>query len=704
MPGITLSEKSNMSIKGITPALRAFLILTLIGIATVLIYYPGLQGPFVFDDTTNIVYNARVAISDLSSQGLLQAAYSNESGILKRPLATLSFALNHYFSGGYQNTFPYKVTNLAIHLFNAGFVYWLVLLLLKRNHSRLATPLDEWLPALITAAWALHPLNLTTVLYTVQRMNSLAALFVLAGLIIYVYSRQRIEQQRLYGFIIMGVGLVTTLTFGLLNKENAALLPLFMLIIEFTFYDRSKLNDSQRTKLKWFYTLTVLAPLTLICFWLLIRPELILSAYVGRDFSITQRLLTEPRILWFYVSLIAIPDIARLSLFHDDIAISTGIFSPWTTSLSLIGLIAVFALAILTKRKYPIFSFSVLWFLVGHSMESSFIGLEIAHEHRNYLPMIGLLTGGMYGLLTLLKRAVRTMLPIIAGFALVTCFGVVTYVRADTWASESGIIGSMAKYHPKSARAQAMLAEWYLHNNHPLQALQLYNVAATLSPNDASYWIKMAMVVTGITLEKSNDPGPSQEVEADNDNTPFKNPKETSGVGTVPEDILAHKYDNESRMALEKRISATIENLLEHKALNPSTKRTLGLLSSCISQYPNHCQALYPEAVKWYRAALRNRDVTGTARINTIIYFFNIAMWHGDYKLALEATENGKISDPFNSTYSLMEADVRISLNQLDDAERIVLSVRQSEKDMSTDDRNIADALLVSIQKKRLVK
>ena len=45
--------------------------------------------------------------------------------------------------------------------------------------------------ALIAGAWMLLPINLTGVLYVVQRMESLANLFVLLGLAGYVIGRQR---------------------------------------------------------------------------------------------------------------------------------------------------------------------------------------------------------------------------------------------------------------------------------------------------------------------------------------------------------------------------------------------------------------------------------------------------------------------------------------------------------------------------------
>ena len=52
-------------------------------------------------------------------------------------------------------------------------------------------PFNLWPLALASCLWLLHALHVSTVLYTVQRMAQLSALFVFAGLLVYSYGRQR---------------------------------------------------------------------------------------------------------------------------------------------------------------------------------------------------------------------------------------------------------------------------------------------------------------------------------------------------------------------------------------------------------------------------------------------------------------------------------------------------------------------------------
>src|SRR5690606_25192682 len=58
-----------------------------------------------------------------------------------------------------------------------------------------------------------------------------------------------------------------------------------------------------------------------------------------RDFSLYERLLTEARVVFYYIRLVFYPTLSDLSLYHDDFVISTSLLEPLSTSFSLIGLI-----------------------------------------------------------------------------------------------------------------------------------------------------------------------------------------------------------------------------------------------------------------------------------------------------------------------------------------------------------------------------
>lgn len=433
-------------------SLRAFLPFLLIVLLAGIVYFPGLFGGFIFDDFNNIVENTRLHIETFTPEGIRQAALSGIASNLGRPISQLSFWVNYYTAG--LDPFYFKLTNLVIHIFNGILLFYLTLQILFAYRNRYNSSLSDqrvyWIAGTAAGLWLLHPLGITSVLYVVQRMNSLAVLFMLAGLICYMAGRERLDRAgKGFALIIGGLG------FGLLallSKENGALLPLFMLVIEATLYRFSLQKRENRIKLNVFFAVTVGLPALAFFTYVAIYPEWILSGYQTRDFTLYQRILTEARVLWLYIYWIFLPDPAQLSLFHDDIIISHSLFTPYTTILAIMGLLLIVASAFYLRNRVPFFAFAVFWFLGGHSLESSVISLELVHEHRNYLPMYGPLLALSYLLFgpwmqQLVKARAVTAISIIALFAFATA------LRADAWRDVDRLRITMAEYHPESPRA-----------------------------------------------------------------------------------------------------------------------------------------------------------------------------------------------------------------------------------------------------------
>ncbi len=193
--------------KSHTPT-AATLLFVLIGVLTAAIYLPGLAGDYVFDDLPNLLHNKRLQIDSLHMESLQGAAFSSGAGILRRPVSMVSFALNRYFFG--VAPYSYKVVNLVIHLLT-GLGLFLFSRLLVRTYRLYHKPdLPEaavaWLPVVVSGLWLVHPLNLTSVLYIVQRMTSLATLFMVCGLCLYVAGRHRmLDNQRGLPLILTGL-------------------------------------------------------------------------------------------------------------------------------------------------------------------------------------------------------------------------------------------------------------------------------------------------------------------------------------------------------------------------------------------------------------------------------------------------------------------------------------------------------------------
>lgn len=430
-------------------------------VATCVVYWPGLSGGFALDDYTNIVQNAALRVDTLSWDELSRAAFSFKAGPTMRPVSMLSFALNAYFFGGEAESF--KVVNLAIHLLNGLLVFILLLQMLQAYRRHLAPSLQEhgveWLALVTGTLWLVHPLNLMPVLYVVQRESSLSSLFVLAGCNAYIWARtQRLAGQGGAWALWVMVPLCTLV--ATVCKESGALLPVYTLIIElFIFRFRGADGRRDRQALLFYLPMLVL-PLCAAALWILASHGAPLD-YSHRDFTLSERLMSETRILWLYIGWTYFPDLRSMGLYHDDIAVSHGLLQPATTLWAIAGLIVLAAVCLRCWRRYPLAVMGIAWFLGGQLMESTVFPLELAYEHRCYLPDLGLMLAATSVVFPLAadSRFRRPRLGVVA--AVIVVCALLTWVRAADWKDNLTFSAAEARHHPQSPYATYMLGQTY---------------------------------------------------------------------------------------------------------------------------------------------------------------------------------------------------------------------------------------------------
>lgn len=436
-----------------------FIVCGLIGL-TILVYSPGLRGIFLFDDKPNIVDNSGLILKDYSLQSFVNASLSGSS-TLKRPVSMLSFALNIELCG--LTPFCFKVVNLAIHAICGLLIFIFARLILLRFKEMYQCDIDEQI-LLLTASgiallWLLHPINLTSVLYVVQRMNSLSACFSLIGMILFIVGRNRLLIND-YGRGLVAAGFLMTIP-AVLSKENGILLPFFLLAIEVFFFRFKCASDTNKKLVKLAFIISTVVPVVLIIGLLLANPEWLLQKYAYREFNLYERLLSEARIFWIYIGLIFLPSNQRLSLFHDYVDISRGLFEPVTTFYSIIALAGLLITILYTRKRMPLLSFGIIFFIGGHLVESTFIPLELVFEHRNYLPSIGLILPLCYYLLNN-RISVNTMyVRRIALICLILLFGIVTNLRAVQWGNPLLLAELEARSNTESPRVNNLAGNIY---------------------------------------------------------------------------------------------------------------------------------------------------------------------------------------------------------------------------------------------------
>lgn len=451
---------------------------------------------FVFDDHANIVSNLPLAIHDFNLNALKQAAFSSASGPLLRPISMISFAANHYATG--LNPFYFKFTNLIIHLLNGVGVFILTGALLnfyrKRFEPGFSVAHAQWISLAVASAWLLHPLNLTSVLYVVQRMTSLSAFFSIWGLAIFLWGRIRLYEGK-KGILTVLASILIFTPLAAFSKESGALLPLLMLVAEMTLFTFHTEKLSARRFLIGLYTISAAIPIVVALAYIVTHPDWLLAGYANRGFTLIERLMTEARVLWFYMQQIVLPNTAQMGLYLDDISVSRGLLQPVSTLFASAWLILIGWSAVFFRKKAPLAAFGIGFFLIGHVFESTIYPLDIAYEHRNYLPMYGIVLVIFFYLLHPLFHVKSLQLRRSASLVLILMFAFGTFSRANAWANPYDFAQAEFKHHPNSVRANIELA--YVYDSfipatpegkeeYYLLARQRYEHAAQLDRNDIS--------------------------------------------------------------------------------------------------------------------------------------------------------------------------------------------------------------------------
>lgn len=429
-------------------------------------YRPGLSGGFLFDDFVNLpVLGYYGSVDNWKAFWLyLTSGSADPTG---RPLALLSFLLD-------ANTWPadpyaFKRTGVLLHMLNGALLTWL-LLKLGRASGRTETTASA--SAVLGAAlWLLHPLMLSTTLYIVQRETVLAATFVLLGLLGYAGGRDLAVRGRMAGVWLAALSIIACTALAILCKANGVLLPTLALVVESVLLARARPLDHTNTG----------RPFELVRRALLVLPSLLLCAYLAwktysgfvdgmpaiRAWTLGERLLTEARILIDYLRLLWLPRAFSAGLFNDQVTVSTGLFSPWQTSVCVLAIVALPAVAWRLRNRHPVLALAILFFFAGHLLESTVVPLELYFEHRNYLPAalmfwplaLWICGGTKTAVASAQRETSLRMLRLALAVLLPLLLASLTYLAADLWGNVRDQALVWAARNPESPRAQVTASQ-----------------------------------------------------------------------------------------------------------------------------------------------------------------------------------------------------------------------------------------------------
>lgn len=440
-------------------------------VLTAAVYWIGLYGPFLFDDGPN--FSIIKAWLD-GKASLERVVFGNRSWLTNRSLAMGSFALNALLLG--YSPFSFKLVNLFLHLICGAVAYQLFVLLLARDpqmqtRARLAA-------AGIVIVWLLHPFNVSTVLYAVQRMTQLATLLCLLGLWAYAWVRTRQQAHGLrHGWLLLFLSIPLLTMVGIQGKQNAAVLPLLCLVVEVAFFLRPREWPRPLTA---FYVLLLAVPAVALGVGFAIRPEALLAGYNEYPFSLGQRLLSEGRVLCDYLRMLLLPYPPGMGVYTDDYTHSSALFSPpWTAvAIALLATISVGAWKV--RTKLPTVFAGWFLFLAAHTVESTILPIELYYEHRNYLPALGLFLC-CAGLIAAFGRFLAgngiRIGRVGATIAIAVCLvlALQTHGRARVWSDVYTLAESALENHPDSSRATLNYVGLALESGDTARAYEVIN-------------------------------------------------------------------------------------------------------------------------------------------------------------------------------------------------------------------------------------
>lgn len=441
--------------------------LIVIAAAILLCYGHTLDVPFYYDDSLSIRTNP--AIRDLSLSALWSFAAARIVGYFT---LAVNYALHGYDLAGYH------AVNILIHILASLLVYQVAGLLLKTprmanssvgNHESMRT----WLPFLAALLFALHPLQIQAVTYIVQRLASLAALFYLAG--ISSYLRARLTQSPVQAAVL---GLLTLVFFllAVFTKQNAATLPLALLVIELCFFRHSRIQLIAGACL----AVIVLGAALYLAQWWTEEDLLALIATSTQETTLVTRsqyLAIQMLVLWNYLFKFVFP--VNLTLNYEFTA-PDSFFTPLTLLFAFLHL-CMLVLGVLLARRSPLLGFGILFYYIAHLVESSVIPIrDFGFDHRTYLPNTGFCLAASWLLLAFMadRRRVRAFASGTAIY-LVVLAGL-TWQRNSDWRDPVAFFEHEIAVNADSFRSHCMLGEAHYVAGQLEQAVAVYRMARPL--------------------------------------------------------------------------------------------------------------------------------------------------------------------------------------------------------------------------------
>lgn len=464
------------------------------------VYQPSLRAPFYLDSINHIIVHSDAHMTEINAKSLWRATHASVGGTgLYRPLSYLTLAFTYYFVK--LDPYWYRIGNIAIHCLGSLSVFFFLSSLLKvervrKHHPALA---DNALAVafLATALWTLHPIQTNVVIYVIQRMASLAGVFMFLCAGAFVRLRTSRGKQAL----LWGLACLAALGLSLASKENSVTILPLLGMLELLFFSRFD-HPLYRKTLFW----SVLAVSSAATLYIAFRGEvfyrMLEPIWSIRDFGPMERLLTQIRLQFWYLFILIVPDPRALN-FDAEVTVSRGLLAPPETLAALLALLGLIGLAFVWWRKRPLLTFGILWYLVAQVVESTILPLELFFEHRMYVPSISiflLLALGIHALHQRVPMPRKNLATVLIAVGMLF-IAVGTQSRSIVWADPYAFYLDSAEKSPGKIRTSVSLSSELIQQGYFDEAENILQKAALVGGDT----LPLAKLNLGVIAAKRGD-------------------------------------------------------------------------------------------------------------------------------------------------------------------------------------------------------
>jgi tetratricopeptide (TPR) repeat protein len=668
--------------------LTSAFVLILFGVLVFGLYSKTFNSAFVFDDKPKIEKNTYIRLTQLSPKNIIKAGFKSSKS---RPIAFITFALN-YYAHQYDRV-GYHLVNITIHILTGFFLYLFIRTTLTLPHLQSRYDHPALIAFLASLLWLVNPVQTQSVTYIIQRMNSMASmLFVLS---FWFYVKGRLAEGNWKKWLWFANAVLFWLV-SLGCKQITATLPFLVYLYEFYFFQDLN-RDWLKRSIKWALAIIAVFVLLVLIYtgFNPLEKFVRFTDYVNKEFTLTQRVLTQLRVVVFYISLFFYPHPNRLNLDHD-FPLSYSLVDPLTTLLCLILIIGLITLAVVLARKQRLVSFCILWFFGNLVIESSIIPLAIIYDHRVYLPsmLVSLLT------VCLIYKYIRlrwvSISIVCASIGLCSFW---TFERNKVWQNELTFWRDCLKKSPNKARPHYNLGV-YLQDekmvedaiHHYRKSLEInpryyrayYNLGTVFvkqdKPVEAEEHYRMALEIAPTFVEAYNSLGHAL-VEQDKIDEAIENFRKALQI--KPDYAKAHLNLGDA-LAKQGKLEEAVEHQIKAVQIDPDFAAAHNNLGLTLLK-----QGKLKEAEDHYRKAVQIKPEFTEAHNNWGVVLekqgrLDEAVEH--YQTALQITPD------YDKAYNNM-GSVRVKQGKLDEAVKHFQDALQIKPDSAEAHFNLGDAL-----------